>query len=194
MFMCNSQCVYHGPAEDIVPYFSEHGYRCELHDNPADYALDVLIDVSRKPELLTELTHIYKNTHADSLAYLHQQGYLIDTESLEHQRQQYKIETARSFKAEIFYLSQRTLRNAVRDPALALAQVIVSILIGLLIGLLFNDLKKTTDPGVQNRLGAIFFIIISQIFSNVTALEPFLKERALFIHVSLSSMVEIHFI
>jgi ATP-binding cassette subfamily G (WHITE) protein 2 len=45
---------------------------------------------------------------------------------------------------------------------------------------------------VQNRLGAIFFIVISQIFSNVTALEPFLKERVLFIHVSVSYVIEIY--
>jgi ATP-binding cassette subfamily G (WHITE) protein 2 len=57
---------------------------------------------------------------------------------------------------------------------------------------MFYDLKKTYDPGVQNRLGAIFFIVISQIFSNVTALEPFLKERVLFIHVSVSYVIEIY--
>jgi ATP-binding cassette subfamily G (WHITE) protein 2 len=194
MFICKGQCVYHGSTKDVVPYFSKHAYQYELHDNPADYALDVLIDVGRKPNMLTALNNIYNTTHSESLTLLHQLGISTNNESLELQRRKYKIEAARSFKAEIFYLSQRTLRNAVRNPALALAQVVVSILIGLLVGLLFYDLKKTTDPGVQNRLGAIFFIVISQIFSNVTALEPFLQERALFIHVSFSSMAEIHFI
>ncbi|CAF4830395.1 unnamed protein product, partial [Rotaria sp. Silwood2] len=85
-----------------------------------------------------------------------------------------------------FYLSQRTLRNAVRNPALALSQTLASIIIGLLAGLLFYELKKTTEPGVQNRLGAIFFIVISQIFSNLTALEPLIKERVLFIRVIFS--------
>ncbi|CAF1318262.1 unnamed protein product [Rotaria sordida] len=64
---------------------------------------------------------------------------------------------ARLMVAEIFYLSQRTLRNAVRNPALALSQTVASIVIGLLVGLLFFDLKKTIEPGVQNRLGAILF-------------------------------------
>lgn len=44
-------------------------------------------------------------------------------------------------------------------------------------------MKTTTDPGIHDRLGAIFCIIVSQIFSTVTALEPLIKERALFIHV-----------
>jgi hypothetical protein len=138
------------------------------------------------------LRNIYNTTHADSLTLLHQQGNSINAESLEHERRKYKVEAARSFKAEIFYLSQRTLRNVVRNPALAFSQIIVSIIIGLLVGLMFYDLKKTYDPGVQNRLGAIFFIVISQIFSNVTALEPFLKERVLFIHVSVSYVIEIY--
>jgi hypothetical protein len=55
---------------------------------------------------------------------------------------------------------------------------------GLLVGLVFNDMEPIVDPGVQNRLGAIFFTVVSQIFSTVTALEPLLKERVLFIHVS----------
>ncbi len=192
MFMCKGHCVYHGSSNDVVPYFSKHGYQYEPHDNPADYALDVLIDISRKPEILTMLRNIYNTTHADSLTLLHQQGNSINAESLEHERRKYKVEAARSFKAEIFYLSQRTLRNVVRNPALAFSQIIVSIIIGLLVGLMFYDLKKTYDPGVQNRLGAIFFIVISQIFSNVTALEPFLKERVLFIHVSVSYVIEIY--
>ncbi|CAF4378634.1 unnamed protein product, partial [Adineta steineri] len=92
---------------------------------------------------------------------------------------------ARSVGVEIYYVSQRTLKNAIRNPALFLSQIVVAIILGLLIGLVFHDMKKTIDPGVQNRLGAIFFIIISQIFSTITALEPLLKERALFIHVNL---------
>jgi ATP-binding cassette subfamily G (WHITE) protein 2 len=183
--MCKGRCVYHGSAKDIVPYFSNHGYQSEPYDNPADYALDVLIDVSRKADTLARLNNIYNTTHADSLAILHQQGTLTN-ENIERERRKYKIEAACSCKEEIFYLSQRTLRNVVRNPSLAFSQILASIIVGLLVGLLFYDLKKTTDPGVQNRLGAIFFIVISQIFSNVTALEALLKERVLFVHVNFS--------
>ena len=33
----------------------------------------------------------------------------------------------------------------------------------------FNDMKKTVDPSVQNRLGALFLMVVSQIFSTMTA-------------------------
>ncbi|CAF4060834.1 unnamed protein product [Rotaria sp. Silwood2] len=182
MFMCKGRCVYQGSAKDVVPYFAKQGYQCEPYENPADYALDVLIDVSRKPETLTRLNNIYNITHPNSLSLFHRQYSSTSNEYIEDERRKYKVKAARSIGAEIFYLSQRTLRNAVRNPALALSQTLASIIIGLLAGLLFYELKKTTEPGVQNRLGAIFFIVISQIFSNLTALEPLIKERVLFIH------------
>ncbi|CAF1226255.1 unnamed protein product [Rotaria sordida] len=182
MFMCKGRCIYHGSPRDVVSYFATHGYQCEQYDNPADYALDVLIDVSRNLDTLMRLNNIYNTTNANVLALHHIKESLTNNNNIEQERQKYKIEAARSIKAEIFYLSQRTLRNTVRNPALALSQTLVSIVIGLLAGLLFYNLKRTIEPGVQNRLGAIFFIILSQTLSNLTAIEPLISESALFIH------------
>ncbi|CAF3193044.1 unnamed protein product [Rotaria socialis] len=182
MLMCNGQCVYHGSAKGVVPYFSTHDYQCEPYDNPADFALDVLIDIGRKPDIIAKLNDLYNKTDADTSAAFPRPGNMIDLESLDHKRRKYKVQAARSLGAEIFYLSQRTLRNSFRNPALALSQISVSIILGAMVGLLFYDLKKTTDSGVQNRLGAIFFISLNQIFINVTAIDALLKERALFIH------------
>jgi hypothetical protein len=49
-------------------------------------------------------------------------------------------------------------------------------------------MEKTIDPGIQNRLGALAFIAVSQLFCSATALEPFIKERTLFIHASFVSI------
>jgi ATP-binding cassette, subfamily G (WHITE), member 2 len=183
LLMSKGRNVYHGSAVDMLPYFNAQGYQCELHDNPADFALDVLIDASRKPEVLQQLYQAHVNSE------MHQHVKSLSTEQLhsdrlELLRRRMQGGAARSFRTEIFYVSQRTLRNAVRNPALFLSQIIVAIILGFLVGLVFYDMKKTTDPGIQNRLGAIFFMLVTQIFSTVTALEPLLQERALFIHVS----------
>ncbi|CAF0809871.1 unnamed protein product [Adineta ricciae] len=69
---------------------------------------------------------------------------------------------------ELYYISKRTLQNAVR-----------------------KDIELTDNPGIPNRLGAIFFIIVSQIFSTATALEPLLKERVLFIHENIGGYYRI---
>jgi ATP-binding cassette subfamily G (WHITE) protein 2 len=185
--MCKGKSVYQGPALVMLPYFNAQGYQCEFHDNPADFALDILIDVSRKPENLEKLYQAYvksplhTNINSVSRKQLHD-------DNLEKTRRKQQGAAARSLGIEIYYVSQRTIKNAIRNPALFVSQIVVAIILGLLVGLVFYNMENTIDPGIQNRLGAIFFIVINQIFSTVTALEPLLKERVLFIHVSFESI------
>jgi ATP-binding cassette subfamily G (WHITE) protein 2 len=185
MLMCKGKCVYQDSARHVVPHFVNYGYPCEPHDNPADYALDVLIDVSQKPETLTVWNDIYNIKYENTRRSLHSFDSWNTIKTLDLNRRKFTIESARSVRTELFYLSQRAIRNAIRNPALALSQIVVSVIIGLLVGSLFYNLEKTVEPGVQNRLGAIFFIVISQVFSTVTAIESLVNERVLFIHVSI---------
>ena len=193
MFMCKGQCIYHGVNNDVVPYFATLGYQCEMHENPTDFVLDILIDANRTPETLERLIDAYKEStmHADLVALGESRNSLANIENSERLQRKIKVEAAQSLGTEIYYVSQRTVRNAVRNPAMALAQVTVSIMIGFLVGLVFYDLKKAIDPGVQNRLGAIFFIVVNQVFSTMTAIEPLLQERALFLHVIASCITKI---
>jgi hypothetical protein len=64
-----------------------------------------------------------------------------------------------------------------------LSHTLVAITLGFLVGLVFYDMKKTVDSGIENRLIAFSLIIITQLLCTETAIEPFLKERVLFIHV-----------
>ena len=167
----------------MLPYFAAQGYHCEVHDNPADFVLDVLIDASRTSEDLEKLNlaHRKSSTHRDITA-------LVEEQSTDDAREKFhrlrKGGPARSLGSEIYYVSKRTATNAVRNPALLMSQAVVATILGLLVGFVFRDMKRIIDPGIQNRLGAIFFMVITQIFSTVTAIEPLIKERALFIHVS----------
>lgn len=183
MLMCQGRCIYHGSAKDVVPYFSSHGYPFDPSDNPADFALDVLIDIGQKPQIMREFNGIYNTSWERRLTTSAQQHDVIDMENSSSQSQKHQVGRSRSFFSEVVYLSQRNIRNNRRNPSLPISQIGISIVLGLLVGLLFYDLKKTVDSGVQNRLGAVFFIVLSQIFINVTALDTLLKQRTLFIHV-----------
>jgi ATP-binding cassette, subfamily G (WHITE), member 2 len=182
LLMCKGRVVYHGSNSGVIPYFNDQENLCEEHENPADFALDVLINASQSEDTLNELYKKYKLSSA-MINRLEEQANINDLMKGQHRFQKHNIEKC-SFKTEIFYVGQRTLKNAIRNPALLISQIVVAIILGLLVGLVFFGMKPTTDPGVQNRLGAIFFMIVSQTFSTVTALEPLLKERVLFIHVS----------
>jgi ATP-binding cassette subfamily G (WHITE) protein 2 len=90
---------------------------------------------------------------------------------------------SRSSISEFYYLAQRAVLNAVRNPALAAAQIFIAILLALLTGFLFYNMKVTIDTGVSNRIGAIFFLATHQVLCTASALEVLIKERRLFIHV-----------
>ena len=156
-----------------------------MYDNPADFALDTLIDASRKPGELEKLNQTYRASpmHANVLAIIEKESD-NNNEGLERMRRQAGGAAARSMGVEVYYVAQRTLRNAVRSPQLFLAQIMISVVLGLLVGVVFFDLKKTTEPGVQDRFGTLFFIVMNQIFSTLSSLEPLIKDRVLFIHVS----------
>jgi ATP-binding cassette subfamily G (WHITE) protein 2 len=94
--------------------------------------------------------------------------------------------TKKSRLNDMFYLSQRTLRNSFRNPSLVILQTCTSLLVALIIGLIYLNIDRTIDIGVKNRNGAIFFIVTNQVFSNLSALELFIKERVLFVHENVS--------
>lgn len=170
--MLNGRVVYHGLPGDMMSYFAQLGFRCndDVQENPADFALDTLNQVV--------------NTSAADVLYescreleSQSKGVLPDETVIARKPQ-------RSRCRDFFYVSQRTFRNALRNSALLMWQILVAILLGILTGLLYYQIPRTISSGVQNRLGGIFFIVVNQIFSTATALEPFIKERALFLHVS----------
>jgi hypothetical protein len=100
-----------------------------------------------------------------------------------------EYDVSSTFRNEFYYVTQRTFCNVLRNPALVQSQIISVIIYGLFTGLIFNKLETTVDPGVYNRFGAIFFIISCQVLGAMSALEPLIKERALFIHVKIMKII-----
>jgi ATP-binding cassette subfamily G (WHITE) protein 2 len=188
MFMCQGQCTYHGPINNVVPYFTTHGYQCEQHENPTDFVLDILIGACRTPATLARLNDAYQQSgiYTDVSESTQQRNNLSNTENHDRHERHVEVEAAQTFQAELFYVLQRTLRINLRNPAIALSQIIVAVIVALLVGLVFYNMQKTTDPGIQNRHGAIFFIVVNEIFSSMTAIESLIQERMLFLHVSSS--------
>ena len=174
---------YHGQAKDVLNHFSQQGYPCESHDNPADFIINILIDSSQKIEALKKLKLAHKSSSMNQNILELKKQQLIDNHSTRRESKR-TDRPKQSLWKEIYYVSQRTLKNTFRNPALLMAKIGVAIVIGLLIGLVFYDLQRTIDPGVQDRLGAIFMVVATQMFCTMTELEPLIKERVLFVHVS----------
>ena len=177
LLMSKGFCVYQGLTDNLLDYFNQLNYQCELHDNPADFALDVLIDAEQNPQQLKQLIETY-----ESSSMFNNIQNSINQNPL---KPPLRSRTKRSIRREIHHVSIRTITNAIRNPELFVSQAFVVILLGLLVGLVFYQINLSIETGISNRLGAIFVMIASQIFSSVTALESLLKERVLFIHVKI---------
>ncbi|XP_026010714.1 ATP-binding cassette sub-family G member 2-like, partial [Astatotilapia calliptera] len=95
------------------------------------------------------------------------------------------------FESLLFYLSQsdrdlitRALKEDLsdedRDEVLDLMDRL-----DLVVGALFFNVQNDSS-GIQNRTGALFFIVVNQCFSSLSAAELFIAERKIFIHEYIS--------
>jgi ATP-binding cassette subfamily G (WHITE) protein 2 len=197
------RCIYHGPATDVLPFFASVGFTCEEHDNPADFLLDVSqgeyqsnlpltneVNEIDSEEEQDQLIHYLNNAYEKTQFFAEIKQEASDTSSSSSRSSSVASNTIevrkKSRLSEIFYVSQRTFRNAFRNPALVGLQTGISIFLGVLIGLIYLNTDQSIDIGLKNRIGAIFFIVTNQVFGSLSALDLFIKERPLFQHENVS--------
>lgn len=183
------RCIYHGPSNDVLSHFQSIGFQCEEHNNPADFLLDVCQGdyQSDTNQNRKQFIHFLNNNYEKSSIYstIKEEAKTLQNSSKQSSTIKQDIRK-KSRLSEIFYVSQRTLRNAFRNPALIGMQTGVSIFLGVLIGLIYLNTNDSMDVGLKNRIGAIFFITTNQVFGSLSALDLFIKERPLFQHENVS--------
>ncbi|XP_029381785.1 ATP-binding cassette sub-family G member 2-like [Echeneis naucrates] len=196
--------VYHGPAQSALQYFSDIGYTCEPHNNPADFFLDVIngestaviysnldggdpdsdsVSMSRRgieQKLVEEYRNCqyYKQTRADLERII--QGKTTTTTARSR-----TITYNTGFLTQFRWVLKRTFRNLMLNPQTSVAQVVVTLFLALVVGAIFFDVQDD-QSGMQNRFGALFFITVNQCFSSLSSAELFISERKLFIHEYIS--------
>ncbi|XP_065906213.1 broad substrate specificity ATP-binding cassette transporter ABCG2-like isoform X1 [Dysidea avara] len=194
--MSRGRLVYHGPADNALNYFSDIGYQCEEYDNPADFFLDVIIENEEadgpEGEDADDSTtgssygpHLPK-TFEESREFLVLKQHLdaqLNTALNEPQGESPKYAT--SFLWQFGVLTIRTIRNLVRNRLFSGVQIFMMLGLAVLLGLVFFQ-ADDNYTGVQDRIGAMFFITIAAAFINIPAIELFLRERPLFVHQNVS--------
>ncbi|KAL1249254.1 hypothetical protein QQF64_020259 [Cirrhinus molitorella] len=90
-----------------------------------------------------------------------------------------------SFFHQFNWVLKRTFRNLMLNPQTSFAQIGVMIFLALVVGAIFFGVKGNSS-GIQNRMGALFFITTNQCFSSVSSAELFITERKLFVHEYIS--------
>ena len=196
------RCLYHGPANEVLSFFASVGFQCEEHNNPADFILDV--SQGNRPAVSTPSSPNGNKTnepaqeqHGPIEIFLNEaygrskicrsiQDEVFEEKNMGHDENEMSAVADKSRFNDMAYVCQRTLRNSFRDPSLAILQTAMSIILAILTGLIYLNLDRSLDTGIKNRSGAIFFIVTNQVFSSLSALDLFIKERVLFVHENVS--------
>uniref|UniRef100_A0A3Q4ASF6 ABC transporter domain-containing protein n=1 Tax=Mola mola TaxID=94237 RepID=A0A3Q4ASF6_MOLML len=204
--LVSGKMVYHGPAPNALDYFANIGYLCEPHNNPADFFLDVIngdsiattmtksrqVNVDLRPfelgssrqSIEERLVEEYKNSSYSSDTRAELDRILQDKECFSCPKSR-TITYNSSFFHQLRWVLKRTFQSLMLNPQASVAQLSVNIFLALIVGAIFWGVKDD-QSGIQNRMGALFFITINQCFSTVSAAELFIMERKLFIHEYIS--------
>ncbi|CAL8400675.1 unnamed protein product [Boreogadus saida] len=204
--LVGGKMVYHGPSIDTLDYFTNMGYTCEPHNNPADFFLDVINGDYHASTLATmqgtkevaveDLCSVEDRLVEDYQTSSCSAATRAELERIvqgKHRKAQGSTAAAAartitynsSFCHQLHWVLKRTFRNLLLSPQTSMAEVGVSLFLALIVGAIFFGVKND-QSGIQNRMGALFFIIINQCFSSVSAAELFISERKLFLHEYIS--------
>uniref|UniRef100_A0AAX7TTG0 ABC transporter domain-containing protein n=1 Tax=Astatotilapia calliptera TaxID=8154 RepID=A0AAX7TTG0_ASTCA len=174
--LVNGHQVYHGPARSALEYFSGIGYTCEPHNNPADFFLDVINGDSTAVVLNSGKT---EGVGEKAFSRIVQGKKVVTTTPFR------TITYTTGFFTQFRWVLKRTFRNLILNPQTSIAQVAVTILLALVVGALFFNVQNDSS-GIQNRTGALFFVVVNQCFSSLSAAELFIAERKIFTHEYIS--------
>uniref|UniRef100_A0A8D3DLT9 Broad substrate specificity ATP-binding cassette transporter ABCG2 n=1 Tax=Scophthalmus maximus TaxID=52904 RepID=A0A8D3DLT9_SCOMX len=198
--LVSGKMVFHGPAPKALDYFANIGYPCEPHNNPADFFLDVINgdftgttmtkneDHSSKPSsrqsIEERLIEEYRNCSYSGDTRAELDRIVQDKECVLRPKSR-TITYNSSFFHQLRWVLKRTFQNLMLNPQTSVAQLGVNIFLALIVGAIFFGIKDD-QSGIQNRMGALFFITTNQCFSTVSAAELFIIERKLFVHEYIS--------
>ncbi|XP_071360623.1 broad substrate specificity ATP-binding cassette transporter ABCG2b isoform X2 [Trachinotus anak] len=186
--MHKGEVVYAGAADHALEYFTDLGYQIESFNNPADFFMDVT-----NGEAKSAFESVTAAECKNPLATQYRQSQLCQKvlEELDHVNQsiaervdgqEEAANYATSFLYQMRVVCGRTVLNTLRNPQTSYAQLALNIFFAVLVGLIYYQMPMTLPEALQNRSGAFFFLIINMVFGNLSAVELFINERAIFIH------------
>ncbi|KAJ2754005.1 hypothetical protein GGH94_004436 [Coemansia aciculifera] len=183
ILLSQGRVVYFGPTSTAIEYFANIGYQCPMHENPADYFIDLMTLDYRSDDALTRSKAQVKQLADKFAEYEAQQATYTSSEkpsSVSGKGVEFSGELdlpRNNWFSEYSTLARRDWANALRNVPFLMGQITQSVFMALLIGFMFFYLKKDS-VSVQNRLGVLFIIAVNATFPIVM---PFLtlyyKER-----------------
>ncbi|KAJ3336599.1 hypothetical protein HDU91_001727, partial [Kappamyces sp. JEL0680] len=158
--------VWFGPTNDAIEHFQSLGYPLPPKTNPSDFFLDTITVDRRSPELLEsskarieKFVAAYQELEKKTLMDISKKGGL--SADWKHH-----VNWPSTWAGELFTLLNRFLVNDFRELGVFAAHVGQSVFLVLVMSLLYWQVGNDAS-GIQNRIGALFFICMNITFGVV---------------------------
>lgn len=102
-----------------------------------------------------------------------------------------RISYPTSVFTQLAVVSSRTWHNMIRNRNALITQLFSAVILGLIVGSIYFQVDDSCSTGIENRVGAFFFIVINFVFGNMSTIDVFIKERAIFVHETLSGFYRV---
>merc|ERR1719238_535147 len=167
---------YFGPAAGALSYFSKLGYVCPMHENPADYFIDLLTadvrDMEGSQQRIADIQENFKPTPLnDDSAPL----------SPDYDGVAKWLKSKKSSNVECFlWLFDRSLKSIRRDNQFIAIRTVQTLVIAIALSILYWQID-TNQKSISDRNGLLIISIINNSFNEVMAvLGVFPVERPVF--------------
>eukprot|EP00891_Asterochloris_glomerata_P009058 jgi/Astpho2/9058/e_gw1.00133.213.1_t len=169
----NGQVVYSGPMAAAAAHFRQQGFQPDsLRSNIADFMLDLVIKSG--DDQVSQLIHEFAGS----------QIVASDREAAGLLREKPRSLPAPRpqgpFGLQLRVLSTRIMRKLYRHPFLILVNFIATLVTAISLGLVFRNVGVDT-PGIQNRLGCLFTMLLYLSMMSLSSLALWMEDRLLFI-------------
>jgi ABC-type multidrug transport system ATPase subunit len=172
VFMAKGRCAWHGSGSDALQHFENAGFNCPTHFNPADFIINLLSQEPGNWDASTKRVHALCDFYADSTYAKRVQTDIDTVVSTLSDAAGSDVTGSQESRFAASWCTQLTAQMSrfwtihKRSTMLTKARLAQTLFFAVLISLLYYQIDNS-QKGVQDKMGAIFFILVNQSFSAV---------------------------
>ena len=175
--LSEGKVMYFGRADAAIGYFKRAGFDCPEQFNPADFFLDLISIDTRSPNAEEETRQrmrllgtnfVARRAEATARGEWEHGADTIGPDAPDPKIpprtdvQQYRASVGYQFRI----LFGRAFTQVRRDVIPLIISVVNGIVFSLIVGSLYSEMEKT-QKGIQDRMGALFFVTVNNAFGSL---------------------------
>lgn len=173
--LAEGKCLYFGPAQGAIAYFSQLGHQCPQFANPADYFLRIAnTDFAQESAInLEDLASKFSQSP---------NGQSVKQDIANNPVTTVTQSKRNGWLTQFSVLSGRAFMNNALNPGIFLVRLIMYTGLAFLIGFMYWDLGNSHGAeDVVSRVALLFYVAAFMVFMSIAVLPFFVFERGVFL-------------